>query len=904
MLAVSMKLPRDTEQKVKELEERLPATTLPAERLQILLDLARETWLALPSEARRYLHRAVAEAESADEQGYLSSAENMLAEISRRAGELAESEQHADRALAAARAAGNAKKEAGAVNLKGKLFEMRGEYDQAAECFEQCRRLSEQAGFLEGVQAALNELGGLYGLRGQPQRALDCYLECLKIDDELGDSYCIALHRYNIGWTLEQLGRWEEAAESLYRTVAISEQHGFRDLMLDAMNVLGELFLKRDNLARAKDMFGAVVQKERDQPGYRALLRDALANLGLAHFRAGELAAAENTYAEALEMCTESGDQRERAILLVRFAELLFARGNLERAEEMLSQAQELCDRLSLARESAEVLRIRGLIAQERGDATGAASSFEQAAGKLADAPDSYELARVRFQYGRCLARSGQPEQARPLLEQAARTFRLLSVVADAEEVNRLLFRLEMPSDAENAVLGAVVGLTRIGLEPVSLFERALRIICEGLEFDHAAIVLGDSAVLLYGRPDLDTADRFSGRVAPVATERYVWIPVMTDCTPPAGIYLERTEPASRRPSPGFLVELIRRCAEPMRRLAELPLRPEPVVRIPNLHYRGVVGRNPKMIENLRIVAQVASASVPVLVKGESGTGKELIARALHDSSVRSGKPFVAVNCAAVPETLLEAEFFGVEKGAATGIAQRRGKFELAHGGTIFLDEIGDMSPALQARLLRVLQDKVVERLGGTRPIDTDVRVVAATNKNLEELMRRGTFRQDLYYRLNAVELEVPALRDRKEDIPAFVRYFVTSSNQEFHRNVLGVDEAAMACLIAFNWPGNIRQLRHVIERAVVLSRAPVLTTTDLPAEIFAASTTDGPCQESDLRTARRAAQKAAADDLERTTLVQCLEKAKGNATEAAKLAGYSRAQFYRLLRKHNLRTN
>lgn len=895
-----MKLPGAGERKVRELEERLAKTQEPVERLRVLVELAREIWLARPADARQYLEQAVEVSRQTGEQDFLASAANMLGEIHRRAGALVLAEQYANLALEAARAAGSRRKEAGAVNLIGKLRAMHGQYDRAAECFEQCRKLSESEGFLEGAQAALNELGGLFGLRGQPQKALDCYLECLRIDDELGDSYCIALHRYNIGWTLEQLGRWEDAAENLYRAIAVSEQHGYRDLRLDATNVLGELFLKRNSLAKAKDMFQAVVREEREQPGYRQLLQDVLANLGLAHFYGGDLAAAEQTYTEALQMCHESGDRRELALILVRTAELLLARGQLERAEEMLGQAEVLARKLDLKREAAEVLRIRALLAQERGDVAAAAAACEQAMDVLKDVPDSYELARIKFQHGRCLLKSGRQEQAKSLLLEAARAFRQLSIVGEAEEVNRLLFRLEMPSDVEAAVLTGVAGLVRLGLEPVSLFEQVMRIVCEGLEFEGAALFLGEVAVLLHGRPDLDAGVEFCQHKQSAVTDRYAWFPVRTNGSSPGGVFLARAEPKRVGFGASLLDELARRLAEPMRRLAELPLRPEPDAKVPELRYRGVIGRNRVMLENLAVVSQVASASVSVLVKGESGTGKELIARALHDSGTRSAGAFVAVNCAAVPDTLLEAEFFGVEKGAATGIAQRKGKLELASGGTVFLDEVGDMSPALQAKLLRVLQEKTIERLGGSRLIDTDIRVVAATNKNLDSLMREGKFRHDLYYRLNAVEMELPALRERKEDVPAFVRYFITRSNQEYRRNILGADEEVMACLIACDWPGNVRQLLHVIERAVLLSKGPVLSMVDLPQELqrFAL---EGTGKKTGLRAVRREVERSAAAEVERTMLVQCLEKARGNATEAAKLTGYSRAQFYRLLRKHNI---
>ncbi|MBN1461956.1 MAG: sigma-54-dependent Fis family transcriptional regulator, partial [Armatimonadetes bacterium] len=317
------------------------------------------------------------------------------------------------------------------------------------------------------------------------------------------------------------------------------------------------------------------------------------------------------------------------------------------------------------------------------------------------------------------------------------------------------------------------------------------------------------------------------------------------------------------------------------------------------LRYKGVVGRNQRMVDVLSTVCAVADKSVPVLIRGESGTGKELVARALHDSGARAGKPFVPVNCAAVPDNLLEAEFFGIEKGTATGVAAHKGKFEIANNGTIFLDEIGDMSPSLQSKLLRVLQEKTFERVGGHVPIKADVRVVAATNQPVAELMAEKKFREDLYYRLNTVELHLPSLHERPEDIPDLVRHFVRNSNQEFGRNVVDVSPEAMSQLTRHPWPGNIRELQHVVERSVLLARGDTIQTSDLPPGLQPQKETQS--APASLKKVRHEAQEKAAAEVERSAMVDCLEKAGWNVEHAAELAGYSRAQFYRLMRKHSI---
>src|SRR5215510_9341601 len=249
--------------------------------------------------------------------------------------------------------------------------------------------------------------------------------------------------------------------------------------------------------------------------------------------------------------------------------------------------------------------------------------------------------------------------------------------------------------------------------------------------------------------------------------------------------------------------------------------------------YRLVHSNAPAMQEVLRIAHTVAATNTTVLLLGESGTGKEVVARAIHQWSPRAEHPFIAINCVALTPDLLASELFGHERGAFTGAtAQKKGKFELADGGTLFLDEIGELAPDLQAKLLRVLQDKEFQRVGGVRDIRVDVHILAATNRDLHQAMQRGTFREDLYYRLNVVAITLPALRERRADIPAYVHHFIAHYGREVNRPGLSITQEAVDMLQAYRWPGNVRELQNAIERAVVLSSGPYLTPADFPAEI------------------------------------------------------------------------
>lgn len=307
-----------------------------------------------------------------------------------------------------------------------------------------------------------------------------------------------------------------------------------------------------------------------------------------------------------------------------------------------------------------------------------------------------------------------------------------------------------------------------------------------------------------------------------------------------------------------------------------------------------MVGESPRMREVFQFINRVAPKDSTVLIFGESGTGKELVARAIHRNSSRSNKPCVAINCAAITDTLLESELFGHEKGAFTGaIAQKKGKLELAEGGTVFLDEIGELAPLLQAKLLRVLQEREFERVGGTRTIKLDVRLIAATNRDLEGAVKKGVFREDLFYRLNVVSLRMPALRERREDIPLLASYFASKYAQRAGRSVLGISPAARACLTNYDWPGNVRELENAIERAVVLGSSDLILPEDLP--------------ESILEKAEPVSASGTFHDALRETkkqlIIGAFEQANGNYTEAARMLGLHPNYLHRLIRNLNMKS-
>ncbi|MCX5738666.1 MAG: sigma-54 dependent transcriptional regulator, partial [Proteobacteria bacterium] len=311
----------------------------------------------------------------------------------------------------------------------------------------------------------------------------------------------------------------------------------------------------------------------------------------------------------------------------------------------------------------------------------------------------------------------------------------------------------------------------------------------------------------------------------------------------------------------------------------------------------NIVGTSPALQNALGLVRKVASSRATALVTGETGTGKELVAGMIHGLSARADGPFIKVYCAALPETLLESELFGHERGAFTGADRIRiGRFEQAHGGTLFLDEVGDMAPSTQAKLLRVLQDREFTRLGGSRPLRVDVRIVAATNRDLEREMHAGRFREDLFYRLNVLRVEVPPLRERREDIPLLVDHFLALFRDALAKPVRGIHDDALQRLCAYRWPGNVRELENVIERAMILARGDQLSLRELPANVVHLEPGEADVAPGDLslRKARRAA--------ESEMIRRALRETGGNRTHAAKLLGISHRALLYKVKEYELR--
>ncbi|MFH2013265.1 MAG: sigma-54 dependent transcriptional regulator [Pseudomonadota bacterium] len=309
--------------------------------------------------------------------------------------------------------------------------------------------------------------------------------------------------------------------------------------------------------------------------------------------------------------------------------------------------------------------------------------------------------------------------------------------------------------------------------------------------------------------------------------------------------------------------------------------------------FSSIIGKSPKMKELFEVLSMVTPTDATVLLLGESGTGKEIVANAIHQNSPRRENPYVKVNCAALPDTLLESELFGHEKGAFTGaIYKKRGRFELADAGTIFLDEIGEMSLPTQTRILRVLQEREFEAVGGTKTIQVNVRIITATNKNLEEEVKNGRFREDLYYRLNVIPIKIPPLRERKEDIPLLAEHFLFIYNEKNKRSIKGFEPRVIDSLINYMWPGNVRELENIVERMIIMCKDDVITLDDLPSDICG-SRQEEEQSEIIMGTTLR--------DTEKGVIFKILRQTGGNRTKAASILGITRKTLQNKIKEYRL---
>ncbi|MBM3322619.1 tetratricopeptide repeat protein [candidate division WOR-3 bacterium] len=815
-----MDVPQEPRPTVDELKATLAKAGTPADRLAALLALGDELRSTAPFDAEPFVSEALELAREVADRSGEAAALARLAEITSRKGERTGALALAEQALDVARSAGCRREEAVALSLLGIHHSGAGNYEQAREFYRQCLVVSQEIGHTVGIQATLNQLGNLAMFQGNREEALRYYQELVDVNEQVGDDLGRAAMHSNIGILLMEMGRWEDAVENLYRAIGVCERRGFQHVLYNALNTLGELFLKRDKIDRAIDTLEVVTEAGRRRATDPAVLRDALCNLGRAYLRRGESARAGMLFQDAMKLCQESGDRREQAVLCWSMAEHALAERRLDDAARLLEQALGLARELRLRPQEAEALRVQALTYAAADDPDQAIASFEAALEALTGSEDSFELARLRMQYGRFLVELGD-KTGTDHLKAAAKTFRRLAVVAEAEDVSRLIFRLEMRADRDMALLQAISGLSALALSPPQFIEQTLGLLCEGLRFDRGALLMNGRPVVAHGRVNTGAGMELAARGELTGNPAALCLPLRARGKVIGSMYLERTAAGPTDHNPVVIDTLANLLTVTVQRLADSLVRAAASDQvIEGLEFRGFVGTHPVLRDLLTGLARVAAGDEPVLLVGEPGTGRQALARALHDSGTRAGEPFVVVGCADVPESLLAAELFGSSVG----------KLAAAAHGTVYFEEVGSLGLALQSKLLHLLGQPA-----------THVRVAAGTSRDLPGLVRQGFFSAELYRKLSKNRFLIPPLRERAADIPGLVRYFINESNQEFGRQVVDVATDVVKALSEYDWPGNLSELQRVIERAVLLAPEPVLRLHDIPSGLRPGSATAEP---------------------------------------------------------------
>jgi DNA-binding NtrC family response regulator/tetratricopeptide (TPR) repeat protein len=929
----------EANRKVEQLKEQLAQANDAKSRLEALDVLSQELLYSSPRESEPYLRQLVKEARDAGDWLMAGMALDDLAYARFMQGELADAVEIANQGLAMGREHDIGRVQASAFNVLGVIRWQKGEHKRAIEQYDECLRISRECNYEGGVGTALGNLALAYRSQGKYEKALVSFEELLPSQEKLAFQYpvtrgAIATTYINIAQCCEELGDWERALEYDYRGIALAEQLDQKTTIAEGRMSLGSLFWKRGRNEEALRLFKSALDVATEIE-HKDLAAEILGRMAEVHLAAGDFLAARNCLDLCRTKANELEDKNETALVHRRSAELWRDYPDLAKAREEIGKALVLNAELGHRIEQGVSLRVKAEIMSASGETDPAKQAFEQAIALLSaretgepedgDARPSlsgysYSLAQAYFAFARFLAGQADNAAAADNVSQAAMLFRKLGVLQLAEDANRFLLLLRSRTGtAEDTWLAILQTLSGLADSSSPLSEMALsclKLLTEGFGFQRGAFVLYGRQHYTVGKVPMQALLAAPRNRELSLTPEAVRIPVFLRGRHIGVAYLDaRDRDVALPPLPFWqtVQDLLMLASERLRRRLQSsdaePAAEGSTIRVPepdatgqSTRFGAIIAASPAMNRLLDMVEKVAPTRASVLICGESGTGKELVARALHSLSPRQDQPLVIINCAALPETLLEAELFGIEKGVATGVQARAGKLEQADGGTVFLDEIGDMSLLLQTKLLRALQERSFERVGGSKTITVDIRFVAATNRDLEKAVKAGEFREDLYHRLNVISLELPPLRERPEEIPLLVEHFVRTYSEEFMRPVHALTSSAMDFLLRYSWPGNVRELRNVIERAVILAKEGVIAAEDLPPALHPAPAAARRPHATKLKQAKREAREETAGSVEKESIRKALEEHDWQIPVVMAALGVSRSHLYRLMHKYGLK--
>jgi Nif-specific regulatory protein len=837
-----------------------------------------------------------------------------------------------------------------------------GEWDTALVFYRENLEVSESEGDLWSLISAYNNVGVIEFCRGQFHAAADYFERSVRFDEKIGSLEFEALARENLGEALEMVGRWKEALEHYQRCVQLE---GFDESRASRTSVyvpLARLTNKKGDIAKALE-YGQKALSAAERARDEDLIAEASYILAAIEDERENLDDAERNLARAMEIFEQNRTVQGLARAHTAWSAICLRRGNQAEAERHAEAgakwARELNDRFNLAKNDWAWAKILSF----RGEREAAAAKFESARITFEELDTPYELARLLFDMG---VLREEAEEATTTIRSAIRIFEKLDATHDLERARGALFRIKPAGKApdQNVVgLYEIVKIINSSLNLEDVLNRVLDVCVRRLRAERGMILLFDpitgalrtrvvrnikqdgegeskrspqtiiKEVIASGQSVLSADARADARFIEsesVIAENILSIlcvPLIIKDRIAGSIYVDHRSARhlfsqkdlvfleAFADQAAIAIENARLYEELEEARTRLSLENESLRRevLVEKHLDSVVGQSEAVARIQFAIRKAAAGASTVLVRGESGTGKGLIARIIHNVSPRRNGPFIKFNCAALPETLAESELFGHEKGAFTGADRRKlGRFELANGGTIFLDEIGKINLAMQAKLLRVVEDKEFERVGGTQTIKSDVKIIAATNLDVEKAIEEGTFREDLFYRLNIIPLVLPPLRERKDDIPLLAEHFMRKICKDLGVENKRLEPGVIDLFLRYNWPGNVRELEATLHRAIVMSNGETITRNDfygLFAELPSSVVEDGPMMMPNSLlnpiVAKMDITSEVYDEVissvDRQLIERALETSGGRIREAARRLGLARNTLKSKIQKYNI---
>lgn len=821
----------------------------------------------------------------------------------------------------------------------GLLYRDKAKILEAIECFEKSLFYQEKLGNIRKLSILYNDLSLAYLSLGDWDKSGECQHKSLDLKKKIGDPKLIASSYNNLGLIYLRKGILDSASKHFLESFVLYRSLKDEPGIAFSYFNLGRIYLLKEDWDRAKRYLIhslKIREKLSDEIG----AADALRLLGKVSVETENFAQAEKEFRESLKLYDPTKNPKETMESTLFLAELRLKQNNPIEAEIYLSYAEKQLSSTEDQALEGMFNRINGLLLKQKGYQKEGLNKLLDSAKIFKKLKTRYELGEVYFETGKLKYELEKFREAKGYFREALNIFKSMEIpskIGACEELIRKLTSLtQMERDRTNVLYQMSELLTNI-TDMDELLVKILDLVAEHLSAERVAVILynpEDDSLELKAARGIETETKedalsISRRVikdviktdAPLIIEdarsdpeisqyksvitynilSILCVPLVTRNKVLGAIYVDHRSLAGMfsKQDSDFLkafANLVAVALEKARIYSELH---EEVFQLKKglrktYSYPNIIGRSKKMQEVFQIVEKVAHSKASVLLLGESGTGKELIANLIHYTSNRKDKPFVKVNCAALPESILESELFGVEEKVATGVAGRDGKFKLADGGTIFFDEIADMSLSTQAKVLRVLQEREFERVGGKDTIKVDIRVISATNKDLEECIKKENFRKDLFYRINPVTISIPPLRERKEDIPYLVDYFLEKFCSENNKPKLKIPANVVSTLMDYPWPGNVRELANLIERGVILSEDVYLATEHVPS-------IDQIRKQIRSFSSNQTLAKAI-ETMEKEMITSALKKNEWNSIKAALELGVSEATLRRKMAKHKIK--